>query len=107
LYNNNIIDAYYYNPTKSIENQILKGLEKEREIFKSVDIIPKRFNLSENEKNYYIHVDLPRYEVKMWFINIDRTLDHFKWKKNNDRPFLMKIIQKKEWKMLINIQYQF
>lgn len=65
---------YYYNPAASLERQISKAFDKD--IFKSVDFSPK-INLSEDEKNYYIHADLPgmkKEQVKMELSDEDRVL---------------------------------
>jgi len=65
---------YYYNPAASLERQISKAFDKD--LFKSVDFSPK-INLSEDEKNYYIHADLPgmtKDQVKMEFSDDDRVL---------------------------------
>jgi len=59
------IYPYYYHPIKHLEKQISKAFDKD--VFKSVDFSPK-INLSEDEKNYYIHADLPglnKEQVKM------------------------------------------
>ena len=58
---------YYFNHPGSLEKQISKEFDKQMELFKSVDFSPK-INLSEDEKNYYIHADLPglnKDQVKM------------------------------------------
>jgi len=67
---------YYFSHPGSLEKQILKEFEKERELFKSVDFNPK-FNLSEDEKNYYIHADLPgltKNQIKMELSVDDRLI---------------------------------
>ena len=58
---------YYFNHPGSLEKQISKEFEKEKNLFKSFGFSPK-INLSEDEKNYYIHADLPglnKDQVKM------------------------------------------
>ncbi|ORX79993.1 HSP20-like chaperone [Anaeromyces robustus] len=66
---------YYYSyPMKSLEKQISKVFNSD--VFKSVDFSPK-INLSEDEKNYYIHADLPgmnKDQVKMELSDDDRIL---------------------------------
>ncbi|ORX79999.1 HSP20-like chaperone [Anaeromyces robustus] len=65
---------YYSHPMESLEKQISKAFNND--IFKSVDFNPK-INLSEDEKNYYIHVDLPgmnKDQVKMELSDDDRIL---------------------------------
>jgi len=66
---------YYYNhPMESLEKQISKAFNSD--VFKSVDFSPK-INLSEDEKNYYIHADLPgmnKDQVKMELSDDDRIL---------------------------------
>ncbi|KAG4103399.1 HSP20-like chaperone [Neocallimastix lanati (nom. inval.)] len=57
------------NPIQSLENKVSK-------VFKSVDFNPK-INLSEDEKHYYIHADLPgltKDQVKMELSDDDRIL---------------------------------
>ncbi|ORX80557.1 HSP20-like chaperone, partial [Anaeromyces robustus] len=59
---------------ESLEKQISKAFNND--IFKSVDFNPK-INLSEDEKNYYIHADLPgmnKDQVKMELSDDDRVL---------------------------------
>ena len=51
-----IYPYYYRHPIKNLEKQISKAFDKD--VFKAVDFSPK-INLSEDEKNYYIHADLP------------------------------------------------
>jgi len=60
-----IYPYYYHYPFKNLEKQMSKAFDKD--VFKSVDFSPK-INLSEDEKNYYIHADLPglnKDQVKM------------------------------------------
>jgi len=57
------------NPIQSLENKVSK-------VFKSVDFNPK-INLSEDEKHYYIHADLPgltKDQVKMELSDDDHIL---------------------------------
>jgi len=49
---------YYFDHPSALEKQISKEFEKGEELLKSVSINPK-VNLSEDEKNYYIHADVP------------------------------------------------
>jgi len=64
------IYPYYYNhPIENLEKQITKA-------FKDVDFSPK-INLSEDEKNFYIHADLPglnKDQVKMELSDDDHVL---------------------------------
>jgi len=67
------------NPYRSLERQIYKAFndckDEENAIFKLENYIPN-INLSEDEKNYYIHADLPgmtKEQVKME-LNEDRIL---------------------------------
>jgi len=65
------IYPYYYNhhPIENLEKQISKA-------FKDVDFSPK-INLSEDEKNFYIHADLPglnKDQVKMELSDDDHVL---------------------------------
>ncbi|ORX79995.1 HSP20-like chaperone [Anaeromyces robustus] len=65
---------YYSHPMESLEKQISKVFNSD--VFKSVDFSPK-INLSEDEKNYYIHADLPgmnKDQVKMELSDDDRIL---------------------------------
>jgi len=70
------IYPYYYNhhPIENLEKQISKAFDKD--VFKAVDFSPK-INLSEDEKNYYIHADLPglnKDQVKMELSDDDHVL---------------------------------
>jgi len=70
------IYPYYYNhhPIENLEKQISKTFDKD--VFKAVDFSPK-INLSEDEKNYYIHADLPglnKDQVKMELSDDDHVL---------------------------------
>jgi len=69
------IYPYYHNhPIENLEKQISKAFDKD--VFKTVDFSPK-INLSEDEKNYYIHADLPglnKDQVKMELSNDDHVL---------------------------------
>ncbi|ORX75257.1 HSP20-like chaperone [Anaeromyces robustus] len=67
------------NPYRSLEKQLCKVFndckDEENNLFKLVDYTPN-INLSEDEKNYYIHADLPgmtKDQVKME-LNEDRIL---------------------------------
>jgi len=65
---------YYHHPFENLEKQISKAFDKD--VFKAVDFSPK-INLSEDEKNYYIHADLPglnKDQVKMELSDDDRVL---------------------------------
>ena len=65
---------YYHHPFENLEKQLSKAFDKD--VFKAVDFSPK-INLSEDEKNYYIHADLPglnKDQVKMELIDDDRVL---------------------------------
>ncbi|ORX79992.1 HSP20-like chaperone [Anaeromyces robustus] len=65
---------YYSHPMESLEKQISKAFNSD--VFKSVDFSPK-INLSEDEKNFYIHADLPgmnKDQVKMELSDDDRIL---------------------------------
>ncbi len=60
-----IYPYYYSHPIENLEKQISKAFDND--MFKVVDFSPK-INLSEDEKNYYIHADLPglnKDQVKM------------------------------------------
>jgi len=68
-----IYPYYYTHPVRTLENQISKALNSD--VFKSIDFSPK-INLSEDEKKYYIHADLPgmtKDQVKME-LSDDRVL---------------------------------
>jgi HSP20 family protein len=65
---------HYRHPMESLEKQISKAFNSD--VFKSVDFSPK-INLSEDEKNYYIHADLPgmnKDQVKMELSDDERIL---------------------------------
>jgi len=65
---------YYRRPFENLEKQVSKAFDKD--VFKTVDFSPK-INLSEDEKNYYIHADLPglnKDQVKMELTDDDRVL---------------------------------
>jgi len=69
-----IYPYYFHNPAATIEKEISKAFDKD--VFKTVDFSPK-INLSEDEKNYYIHADLPgmkKDQIKMELSNDDRVL---------------------------------
>jgi len=69
-----IYPYYYRHPIENLEKQISKAFDKD--VFKAVDFSPK-INLSEDEKNYYIHADLPglnKDQVKMELSDDDRIL---------------------------------
>jgi len=69
-----IYPYYYHHPMENLEKQISKAFDKD--VFKAVDFSPK-INLSEDEKNYYIHADLPglnKDQVKMELSDDDRVL---------------------------------
>jgi len=69
-----IYPYYYRNPFENLEKQVSKAFDKD--VFKAVDFSPK-INLSEDEKNYYIHADLPglnKDQVKMELTDDDRVL---------------------------------
>jgi len=69
-----IYPYYYHHPIENLEKQISKAFDKD--VFKAVDFSPK-INLSEDEKNYYIHADLPglnKDQVKMELSDDDRVL---------------------------------
>ncbi|OUM64092.1 hypothetical protein PIROE2DRAFT_9257 [Piromyces sp. E2] len=54
----NSLYPYYFSHPGTLEKQTSKEFEKEKELFKTIDFTPK-INLSEDEKNYYIHADVP------------------------------------------------
>jgi len=65
---------YHRHPMERLEKQLSKAFNKD--VFKSIDFSPK-VNLSEDEKNYYIHAELPgmtKDQVKMELSDDDRTL---------------------------------
>jgi len=65
---------YYRHPFKNLEKKLSKAFDKD--VFKAVDFSPK-INLSEDEKNYYIHADLPglnKDQVKMELSDDDHVL---------------------------------
>jgi len=65
---------YFHNPVDTIEKELSKAFDKD--VFKAVDFSPK-INLSEDEKNYYIHADLPgmkKDQIKMELSDDDRIL---------------------------------
>ncbi|KAL6612964.1 HSP20-like chaperone [Neocallimastix sp. 'constans'] len=65
---------YYTHPVDSLENQISKTFDGD--VFKSVDFRPN-INLSEDDKRYYIHADLPgmtKDQIKMELSDEDRIL---------------------------------
>jgi len=69
-----IYPYYYRHPIENLEKHISKAFDKD--VFKAVDFSPK-INLSEDEKNYYIHADLPglnKDQVKMELSDDDRIL---------------------------------
>ncbi|OUM65180.1 hypothetical protein PIROE2DRAFT_7906 [Piromyces sp. E2] len=69
-----IYPYYYHHPFENLEKQISKAFDKD--VFKAVDFSPK-INLSEDEKNYYIHADLPglkKDQVKMELSDNDHVL---------------------------------
>ncbi|OUM56454.1 hypothetical protein PIROE2DRAFT_18942 [Piromyces sp. E2] len=69
-----IYPYYYHHPIDNLEKQISKAFDKD--VFKAADFSPK-INLSEDEKNYYIHADLPglnKDQVKMELSDNDRVL---------------------------------
>jgi len=69
-----IYPYYYRHPIENLEKQISKAFDKD--VFKAVDFSPK-INLSEDEKNYYIHADLPglnKDQVKMELSDDDHVL---------------------------------
>jgi len=69
-----IYPYYYRHPIENLEKQISKAFDKD--VFKAVDFSPK-INLSEDEKNYYIHADLPglnKDQVKMELSDDDHIL---------------------------------
>jgi len=66
----NSLYPYYFNHPDLLEKQILEEFEKERELY--ID-----FNLSEDEKNYYIYADLPgltKDQIKMELSVDDRSI---------------------------------
>jgi len=74
IYFPSIYPYYYHHPIENLEKQISKVFDKD--VFKAVDFSPK-INLSEDEKNYYIHADLPglnKDQVKMELSEDDRVL---------------------------------
>jgi len=65
---------YHHHPMERLEKQLSKAFNKD--VFKSIDFAPK-VNLSEDEKNYYIHAELPgmtKDQVKMELSDDDHTL---------------------------------
>ena len=69
-----IYPYYYHHPMENLEKQLSKAFNKD--VFKAIDFSPK-INLSEDEKNYYIHADLPglnKDQVKMELSDDDHVL---------------------------------
>ncbi|OUM56455.1 hypothetical protein PIROE2DRAFT_49440 [Piromyces sp. E2] len=84
-----IYPYYCHHPIENLEKQISKVFDKN--VFKAVDFSPK-INLSEDEKNYYIHADLPglkKDQIKMELSDNDRvlTISENKEEKRNNKKY--------------------